>query len=125
MNQLSKRLAKLESHAGNGVASILILTIPRSGGEFNLVKDATGNRVTRQTDESEEHFLERARAELIAARCGQDGLMTLWVLRDTDEEQLAAQHAQQLGDGHKPLRPTVTRAEWLRLHGLDCEQLED
>jgi len=124
MNQLSKRLAKLEGNAGNDVASILILTIPRSGGEFNLVKDVNGNRVTRQTNESEDRFLERARAELIASRDGQDGLMTLWVLRDTDEEQLATQHAQQLGDGHMPLRPTVSRAEWLRLHGLDAEQIE-
>lgn len=125
MNQLSKRLAKLESHTGNGVAPILILSIPSGRGEFNLVKDVTGNRVTRQADESEDRFLERARTELIAARDGQDGLMTLWVLRDTDEEQLATQHAAQLGDGHKPLRPTVSRAEWLRLHGLDAERLED
>lgn len=122
MNQLSKRLAKLE---GGGAACVLILTIPSAGGEFNLVKDAAGKRVERQTGESEDCFLERARTELVPAHSAQNaGMATLWALRDDDEERLADKHAAQLGAGHMPLRPTVSRTEWLRLHGLDPQQLE-
>lgn len=128
MSTLSKRLARLEGDAGIGAASVLILSIPSAGGEFNLVKDAAGNKVTRQPDESEDRFLERARAELISTRNGNaNDATTLWVLRDGDEELLAAKHAkhaEQLGAGHLPLRPSVNRTDWLRLHGLDPAQLE-
>jgi len=124
MNQLSKRLAKLEGNAGSAV-SVLILTIPSAGGDFNLVKDAAGNRCARRADEGEDQFLERARIELLVAQGPFNaGITALWALRDEDEERLADKHAAQLGAGHVPLRPSVNRADWLRLHGLDPQQLD-
>jgi hypothetical protein len=124
MNPLSKRLAKLEGEPCDG-AAVLILSIPGDGGEFNLVKDAAGQRVMRRADESEDSFLARARRELMSTQVGQAGGATsLWVLRDIHEEHLAEKHAEQLGAGLTPLRPTVSRDEWLRLHGINPVQLE-